>query len=75
MNPVDNGTINPDPAPSKALTAISCHIRSESKYNTPLAANIPNPICNSRMLFTRSVYVPERSMNGIINKEGNEVSI
>lgn len=53
MNPVDNGTINPDPAPSKALTAINCHIRSESKYNTPLAANIPNPICNSRMLFTR----------------------
>ena len=75
IKPVERGTISPEPTPSKALTAISCHILVDSRYNTPLTAKMLNPICNSQILLTFSVSFPDNIIKGIISSEGRDDNI
>ena len=75
IKPVESGTINPEPIPKSALTAISCHIFVESKYKIPLSEKITRPTCSRRILLIFSVNLPDRMIKGMISREGRDESI
>ena len=75
IKPVESGTINPEPIPKSALTAISCHIFVESKYRIPLNEKTTRPTCSRRILLIFSVSLPDRMIKGMISREGSDESI
>ena len=73
-NEVEKGIIMPAPTPSMALTAMSCPIVPDTKYNAPLKRNSHKPMYNNLIYPTLLLIYPANRMKGIISSDGNVVS-